>query len=254
MLHSLPLGVPKVLGGIITDNLQLHLDAGDSASYSGSGETWADLTANGYDWYLGKTGTVDGDEAAFVSGTPDYFDHVNGDEVYQAQAAYSGSILRTFGRNNQAFTIEMWAYLSGTSLSTLIANAYGSADNGLYLEWSRTSQRLSLSTYPLNDGFDNNSTNISTNAWHQLAITGTCDGTTGTFVVDGAADGTWSENNSGWSTGDSTKIPNVAGRNGDTAARFQAGSRLGKVRIYDVALSVADLNQNFEANRDEYGI
>ncbi|GIS08892.1 MAG: hypothetical protein CM15mP113_0220 [Pseudomonadota bacterium] len=31
-------------GGIVTNNLVLHLDAGNSSSYSGSGTTWADLS------------------------------------------------------------------------------------------------------------------------------------------------------------------------------------------------------------------
>lgn len=32
---------------IVTDGLQLHLDAGDPASYPGTGTTWTDLTGNG---------------------------------------------------------------------------------------------------------------------------------------------------------------------------------------------------------------
>ena len=31
-------------GGIVTNNLVLHLDAGNSSSYSGSGTTWTDLS------------------------------------------------------------------------------------------------------------------------------------------------------------------------------------------------------------------
>ena len=33
--------------GIVTNNLVLHLDAGDSSSYSGSGTTWTDLSGQG---------------------------------------------------------------------------------------------------------------------------------------------------------------------------------------------------------------
>lgn len=35
-----------------TDQLALHLDATDTASYSGSGTTWTDLSGNGYDFTL----------------------------------------------------------------------------------------------------------------------------------------------------------------------------------------------------------
>ena len=34
-------------GGIVTNNLVLNLDAGDSSSYSGSGNTWTDLSGQG---------------------------------------------------------------------------------------------------------------------------------------------------------------------------------------------------------------
>ena len=34
---------------IVTDGLVLHLDAGNSKSYPGSGSTWYDLSGNAYD-------------------------------------------------------------------------------------------------------------------------------------------------------------------------------------------------------------
>ena len=39
--------VAPLVPSILTDNLVLNLDAGDSNSYSGSGTTWTDLSGNG---------------------------------------------------------------------------------------------------------------------------------------------------------------------------------------------------------------
>ena len=40
------------VSSIVTDGLILHLDAGDSNSYSGSGNTWYDLSGNKQSRYL----------------------------------------------------------------------------------------------------------------------------------------------------------------------------------------------------------
>ena len=42
----------------LTTNLQVCLDAGDPASYPGSGTKWLDVSGNGYDFFLGTDGTT----------------------------------------------------------------------------------------------------------------------------------------------------------------------------------------------------
>ena len=42
-----------------TANRVVHLDAGDSSSYSGSGTTWSDLTSNNNDFTLSSGATYD---------------------------------------------------------------------------------------------------------------------------------------------------------------------------------------------------
>jgi len=51
---------------IVTDGLVLHLDAGDSASYPGSGTTWTDLSGNGRNFTWNST-------PSFTSGSIPYF-------------------------------------------------------------------------------------------------------------------------------------------------------------------------------------
>ena len=40
---------------IVTDGLDMYLDAANPKSYSGTGTTWTDLTKNGYDGTLVRT-------------------------------------------------------------------------------------------------------------------------------------------------------------------------------------------------------
>jgi hypothetical protein len=49
------------LGG----NLKLCLDAGSAASYSGSGPSWLDLSGNGYDFFLGSSGSAGANDPMF---------------------------------------------------------------------------------------------------------------------------------------------------------------------------------------------
>ena len=52
--------------GLVTNGLSMWLDAGNPASYPGSGTTWADLSGNGADQTLVGAPT-------YTSGTPSYF-------------------------------------------------------------------------------------------------------------------------------------------------------------------------------------
>ena len=52
--YSVGFATHPAVAGIVTSGLVVHLDAGDSASYSGIGTTWTDLSGNGND------GTING--------------------------------------------------------------------------------------------------------------------------------------------------------------------------------------------------
>ena len=55
---------------LLTDQLALHLDATNTASYSGSGTTWTDLSGNGYDFTLSNA-------ASFVAASGSVPAHMN---------------------------------------------------------------------------------------------------------------------------------------------------------------------------------
>ena len=61
-------------GGIVTNNLVLHLDAGDSNSYSGSGTTWTDLSGQGNHATLINNPTYSSNNEGYLSfdGSNDY--------------------------------------------------------------------------------------------------------------------------------------------------------------------------------------
>jgi len=244
----------------VTDNLQMHLDAGAAASYDSGvdAQRWFDLTANSYDWFLGAAASSGSDDPTFNGSaggdsSSEYFSFDGGDGFLKENDD-SGSFLRKIGRTDQAFTLEVWIYPVNTTNNQVIFTNAGNAGNGI--RWwlgHATDGRWALST-GTDTLFDANDTNLSTSVWQQWAIAGKMDGsTTGLHVVNGIQDGTWTTNNSAFTSGDSAHKGYI-GRRSDGIVRFTNGTRLAIVRVYDVALTEAQLLQNYNAQKARFGL
>ena len=86
---------------INTTNLVLHLDAGNSNSYVGSGTTWTDLSGEG------NNGTING--ATYNSGDGGYFVFDGTDDAVTVSAGSD------FAYGTDDFTVEIWFNVTGTS-------------------------------------------------------------------------------------------------------------------------------------------
>ena len=249
---------------IISTNLELHLDAGDAGSWDDGVDSarWRDLSGNSRDYFLGLTAAVSGDEATFngvVGGRSDneYWSFPGADELFKQEDSGTGTVLRTAGRTDSPFTVEVWPYFTNTTgdracwANSEVAN---SSDDGIRVAYSiQSNDLMDISIRDLNT-VDQNDTNIGSGVWKQFVWAGKCDGTTSTFYINGAADGTFSRNNTGFASGDSDVVPIIGGRESDGNLRFKTGDRLAIVRIYSAHLSAADILNNFEANRGRFGI
>ena len=58
-------GNTTAAASLVTSGLELHLDAADTNSYSGSGTTWADLSGNGYDFSLSSSSQFNTDSNGY---------------------------------------------------------------------------------------------------------------------------------------------------------------------------------------------
>ena len=247
---------------IITAGLQLHLDAGDAGSYPGSGQVWSDLTANDFDFHIGETSSSERSDPTFngsagVKSINEYF-ACDGGDWFKQSAAFSGSIMRLAGRNAQPFTMEAWIYAVAPPrrYSHILSSSDGAArDRGISFDLNRVAGKLNGLAQPRNSLFGASTTVAGNNAWHQFGLVATLDGTTCTYYLNGAADGTFTKNNSRWTTGNSTNVMRIGSsgrRAGDKP--FLNLHRVQIVRMYDVELSAADMLQNYNANKDRYGL
>ena len=165
--------------------------------------------------------------------------------------------MRLAGRNAQPFTMEVWIYaVASTRLSHILSSSDGGVvDRGISFELNRVAGKLNGLAQPRNSLFGASTTVAGNNAWHQFGLVATLDGTTCTYYLNGAADGIFTQNNSRWTTGDSTNVMRIgsSGRRAGAAPLLNL-HRVQIVRMYDVELSAADMLQNYNANKDRFGL
>jgi hypothetical protein len=111
-------------GGIVTNGLVLHLDAGNAASYPGSGTTWTDLSGNGYNGTLVNGPTYDSANGGSIvfDGSNDYVD--------------LGTSIPDF---TTAMTISFWAKISGTPFDGIVitkGSFYSASNYGFQIGFS----------------------------------------------------------------------------------------------------------------------
>lgn len=108
-------------------SLRLHLDAGLTASYPGTGATWTDLSGNGLHATLVGSPT----SPTFVSaGAGSYFAF---DGTGGTTATGPHAQTPPLGSDLAAWTVEVWARLGdrmGNRVTALVADAYGDGSDG----------------------------------------------------------------------------------------------------------------------------
>ena len=219
---------------IVTDGLIFRVDAGDAASYGGTGTTWTDVIN-------GNNGTIN-NGAAYNSAQGGYFefDGVD-DQVDFGQPA----ILESF-----PMSIDLWfnADADNDGLITK-GRTRGSASQR---DWDITGAGANLgwfvsngSSYPVNV----KDTYPSLSNWHHLSVS--WDGTTGTNGAKMYLDGALFKQGNASATTYSTLRNIFVGGN---RAGFYFDGLISMVKMYNKVLSAAEALQNYNASKDRYGL
>jgi hypothetical protein len=226
----------------VTSGLVLYLDAGNTKSFTGSGNTATDLSGFGNSASLiNGTGFTSLNKGSFV------FDGTN--DTIQMQLP-SGIV------TGSQISISLWAKWTtvGTTtatIQTLVDNQYQVADNigffiqdrpdlGKVLEWStqpnNAINRRVYSTQIVGDG-----------NWHH--ITGTNDGVYSRLYVDGYETGTAKTSAGIATTQDILCIGNWAYVY--SSPRYLNGN-VSNFKVYNRALSATEIFQNYTATKGRY--
>lgn len=216
--------------GPVTANLTMYLNAADSASYPGTGTTWFDVSGSSANISLVGSPT-------YTSGTPAYFTF-NGASQY-------GTGSTTGILNSGSYTKSLWFYLNGYADNNFSSSAPGG--HFMYMGPGGATQKIYCghTNWPVFTAFPSTTT-FALNTWYYVAVT--FDTTVGmTLYVNGVQDAVYTANLTPFSGDGSTNIATFGGGN-------LLNGRIAKAFFYNTRLSAADILQNYNATKAEFGL
>lgn len=229
-------------GGIVTNGLVLNLDAAKVDSYPGTGTTWNDVSGNNNNGTLtnGPTFSGIGKQAAIVfDGVDDY-------------SQISGSALPVGAGD---YYVEAWVKRTTVPVNISKGIVSGDSNNAFYFGFGQT--------YNGTNGLRTGKSNIAdaencafsfvANTWYHVAITRTSSVIF--FYVNAQQQTTLGSGTSGFSFPSSSlaKIGGSGPTINPNSSEYFYGN-ISAVKIYNRALSAAEVSQNFNALRGRYGI
>jgi hypothetical protein len=220
--------------GIVTDGLVLHLDAGNSTSYPGSGTTWTDLSGNG------NTGTL-----------------VNG-------VGYNSSNLGSLSFDGVDDNVNVGNIISAPNLKTISCWVKFNTLSGGQEIVSKSNSCVgvellllgnNLSYYVMDCaaggvGFtviNYSTSNLNTTSWYYIVSTHNGPSSPMKLYVNSI------EVASGTTPSNIANSTNLRIGTWDGGGRYLNGN-IAQVSIYNRALTAAEVTQNFNALRGRYGL
>ena len=233
--------ISKMLGtafastGIVTSNLMQYLDAGNVASYPGSGSTWTDLSTNAKNSTLanGPTYSSDGSGSIVFDGTNDY-------------AVNSTSLYNPTTTPNESVFIWWYPQAKGNIVSELGQGTPNSGWHDSNIEIATTGV-ISLSTW--HGSLTNKVTSAAQafNTWYNIGFT--YSGTTLTAYINGVSIGTTTFTRS---TNTALHYAIAAADSTNMGTNAYATGKCASFLAYNKALTAAEVLQNYNAINDRF--
>ena len=240
----------------ILTNLLLWHDAGNLLSYPGSGTSIQDLTVNNYDGTLNGAvySSSDGGKFVLVKSENDWINTIGTSTGAPAVGASD-------------FSIEIWCKpVNANQTGFLLSNRSSSTGDRFSLHLGTVtfgagftdSKKISLVFYQNSSGYGREllvNDDVIDGSWKHIVVTRT--GSTFVFYVNGISKAftTVRSNGSGTpnlSTGTTWRI----GDGGDGSGGFGSSidSDVSIYRLYNRLLTLANVQQNFNAEKSRYGL
>jgi hypothetical protein len=220
---------------IITPGSLFHLDAGNPASYPGSGSTWTDLAGSGLTTTLFNTPTYSSANGGYLAFAPASSQYGQTSASFATQSVWSVEVWHYYtNTNNGPFSCILTEVWNNTPINFTLGCVSGSTSSlqAAYFNsiWYATTGSYSLPSV----------------GWYH--IVGTYDGTNIKLYV----------NNVLTQTQASTVTPARSNlgirfmRRWDTGDYW--GGRLAIIRIYNRALLASEVTTNYEASKGRFGL
>ena len=217
---------------IIQQGLVLNIDAANPYSYGGAGTTVYDTSNTALSWTATNT-TYNSDPIKYFS-----FNGSNSSLVSSTSTAY----------DSQTITMECWCYPNSLNqLGFLFEKGAVNTQYSMFFENTNFVFRTIGGTINNQNLYFSPSTYLTVSAWNHIVCT--YNGSTKISYVNGvqvasvAASGTLN-------TGQTNQY---IGKYGNAGDNYPFNGRIAESRVYNIALSAAQVLQNYNATRTKYG-
>ena len=224
---------------IVTSGLVLLLDAGNSKSYPGSGTTWTDLSGNGYNGTLtnGPTFSSANKGSIVFDGVDDYVSNTLSSSLsssftficFVKPSVIGNTIPKGFLVSEVASYSNYWAFL-GTYQNKWHWGCYDGANNP----------------------YINSNATPSSGVWKHIAGVRNLTANTIYFYIDGVLDSSLNHS--------TLSIPtygafNIGGQVSQPAGQNRlSSSQIALAQVYNRALSVSEIAQNYNATKGRFNL
>lgn len=220
---------------VVDSSLVLWLDAGQTTSYSGSGNTWIDLSGNGKNGTLHNGAAYDVNNGGSISfdGTND---HVN--TTFNTDIASTGFTFNIWFTNSRTTTQFLASYDNGTDATTVFRIERNNSGTTT-IEFGHTPSGGAVTELI--------STNFPNDVWTNCTLV--YDGNFKYIYKNGALDST---------SASGQTLSHYAGAVLRLGARYNSNlpilGNIAVVQLYNTALTSTQISQNFNAFRRRFGI
>ena len=224
----------KFTNTIVQQGLVLNLDVGNPYSYAGAGTTIYDVSATALSW-TGSNVTYNSDPIKYFS-----YNGSNSSLVSSTSAAY----------DSQTITMECWFYPNSLNqYGVLFEKGAVNSQYSMFLNQGNVFYFRTIGgTINNQDLTFTTTTYLTVSAWNHIACT--YNGSSKVIYVNGvqiatvAASGTLQ-------TGQTNQY---IGKYGNAGDNYPFNGRIAESRVYNIALSAAQVLQNYNATKGRFGL
>jgi hypothetical protein len=232
--------------GITTNGLVLNLDAANTASYNGSGTTWADISGSEFDGVLtnGPTYSNSGASSSIsFDGTDDYVNSIGTTSTF------------SFIQNTGIYTISAWVKpaVLGTAMYFAGNNSGTGGEKGFYFGKEANNNCWLALTNGSGTILDHRVSNFFLNTTDWVHVTCVGNSTTNQFYKNGTAFGNAGSITS-LATGTSSQTLALGSINNVLAYNYWWNGSIANFQIYNQALTASEVLQNYNAQKSRFGL
>jgi hypothetical protein len=230
---------PASLSSIVTNGLILRLDAGNALSYSGTGTSWTDLSGNGNNGTL-----VNGTSYSSESGGTLAFDGINDYARTNSNIGIS---------SNQSRSVDIWFKVSNSSSRHVLCSWGGFSGGALC---NIEINQIMGANFPFFAGFNNDAyveQTIPINTWTNIVFTYDGGSTNASNGIKFYINGVYRSMHTAMSTSPlaTPNSPLYIGFEG-AASRNPMNGSISDFKVYNRALTSAEVLQNFDATKSRF--